>query len=107
VVEGQNLDLTSDQCLVIADLGTSDNSTSASWRWYTAGSDTYISRDQSTLTEPLSWRLNGTGAVRTAYVNSSFNNDGKEDAYTANEGYHNYSANDQDTESWIALKCGL
>ncbi|GIC84384.1 uncharacterized protein Aud_000200 [Aspergillus udagawae] len=86
VVEGQNLDSTSDQCLVIADLGTSDKGTSASWKWYTAGSDLYISCDQSTLTEPLPWQLTGTGVVCTAYDNSSFNDDGSQDAYTANEG---------------------
>jgi hypothetical protein len=107
VVEGQNLDSTSDQCLVIADLGTSDTSTSTSCKWYTAGSDMYTSCDQITLTEPLSWQLTGTAAVCTAYGNSKCNDDGKENAYTTNEGCHSYSADHQDTESWIALKCGL
>ncbi|PKX92837.1 uncharacterized protein P174DRAFT_432208 [Aspergillus novofumigatus IBT 16806] len=49
VVEGKSL--------VMADLGTSDKSTSASCKYYTAGSDRYTSCDQSTLTEPLSWQL--------------------------------------------------
>ncbi|RDH35419.1 glycoside hydrolase family 18 protein [Aspergillus welwitschiae] len=106
IVEGHNQDTTSDKCLVISDLSSTDT-TSASCRWYSSGSDTYTSCDESSLTEPLSWQLSGTGAECTAFDNDSCNDNGDEDAYTTSEGCHNYSEKDLDTKTWKALKCGM
>ncbi|CAK46246.1 uncharacterized protein An12g05330 [Aspergillus niger] len=98
IVEGHNQDTTSNRCLLISDLRSTDT-TSASCRWYSSGSDTYTSCDESSLTEPLSWQLSGTGAECTAFDNDSCNDNADQDAYTTSEGYHSYSERDLDKKT--------
>ncbi|GLA55977.1 hypothetical protein AnigIFM63604_003465 [Aspergillus niger] len=98
IVEGHNQDTTSNRCLLISDLRSTDT-TSASCRWYSSGSDTYTSCDESSLTEPLSWQLSGTGAECTAFDNDSCNDNADQDAYTTSEGYHIYSERDLDKKT--------
>lgn len=107
VVEGYNYDGTDDLCLVIGDITATSSDTDVSCGWYTYGGFSYTTCDKRTLTKLLSWQLTGYGAICTAFNTDTCSNNGYENAYTAEEGCHNYSSDNFDTEVWLALKCGL
>lgn len=105
-VEGHNIDSSSDTCLVLqdSDLSTESITTGNSCRWFTDGGDTWADCSSSTLTQPKSWRV--VRGVCTAFDTTDCSSDGYKDAYTPAEGCHNYDSDLDDTQMWLAVRCG-
>lgn len=105
-LDGHNLESSSETCLVLrgGDLTTDVSTSDVSCRWFTDGGFQWDDCSSSDLTQPLSWRV--VGGVCTAFDNDQCAADGAEDAYIPGQGCHNYSADADDAQTWIALHCG-
>ncbi|OTA05019.1 hypothetical protein A9Z42_0056530 [Trichoderma parareesei] len=105
VLEGHNLDDSSDQCLGIRAGDLPQTSTAGnSCQWFTNGGNNRTNCSAGTLTQPLSWSV--LGGVCTAYDTSDCSNDGNAQAYDPAEGCHNYSTSNNDLKTWVSLQCG-
>ncbi|KAL7782928.1 glycoside hydrolase family 18 protein [Trichoderma ceciliae] len=105
VLEGHNLDGSSDQYLVIRTGNLPQTSTMGnSCQWFTNGGNTRANCSAGTLSQPLSWSV--LGGVCTAHNTNDCSNDGNAQAYDPPESCHSYSASNNDLKTWVSLQCG-
>lgn len=104
-LEGHHLDNLHMECHAIhSGLTTDMSSSDVSCRWYTDGGNSWMDCDSSTLTHPLSWRVEG--GLCTVYSNDQCEDQGYFQTYDSEFDCNNFSKNDFDVKKWIAFSCG-
>jgi chitinase len=105
VLDGNDIDSSDDQCLVLRDGNNPQkSSTGSSCQWFTNGGFDWADCSTSNLTQPLSWSV--LGGVCTVYDTNTCTDNGDAQAYAPAQGCHNYNASNFDTKTWTSLQCG-